>query len=214
MHRVINPTQTEGGRLPMSKLTGLGVTALLSLSNLAYAAPAWEIDTTHSTVTFTVRHFFTNVTGNFNEITGAIHYDPADPAATTAEITIPVASVDTRNQKRDSHLQSPDFFDGANHPNLTFKSTKVTTEGDKLKVAGDLTMRGVTKPVVFDVEVLGVGPDPRVGQRAGFVARATVNRLDWNIAWNNKLDNGSFVLGDDVKIEINIGAIQKSEQKS
>lgn len=196
----------------MKKLTGLGLALVLALPTLAQAAP-WDIDASHTTVAFTVRHFFTNVTGNFNQVSGKLDYDPANPTAASAELTIPVASVDTRNEKRDGHLQSPDFFDAANNPNITFKSTKATAEGDKLKIAGDLTMRGVTKPVVLDVEFLGAGPDPWGGQRAGFVATTTINRLDWDISWNNKLDTGGAVLGDDVKIEVNIEAVQPGEKK-
>lgn len=191
----------------MKKLIPVLAAAALILPSLASAAK-WNIDDSHSSVSFKVRHFFTKVSGNFNDIAGEIEFDPAAIEKGTVTVTIPVASVDTDNEKRDGHLQSPDFFDAANHANLLFKSTKFYKVGDAIKVDGILTMRGVEKPVTLDVDFLGAGPDPWGGTRAGFEVSGTINRKDWGIEWNTVLDNGGTVLGDEVEISIAIEAVQ------
>ncbi|MCA9756178.1 MAG: polyisoprenoid-binding protein [Candidatus Eisenbacteria bacterium] len=179
----------------------------LALPSLASAA-TWNIDGSHSSVDFKIRHFFTKVPGKFNTVTGEIQFDPAAVEKGSVMVTIPVESVDTNNEKRDGHLKSPDFFDAANHPEITFKSTKFHKEGDTIKVDGLLNMRGVEKPVTLDVEFLGAGPDAWGGTRAGFEATTKLNRKDWNIEWNTVLDNGGTVLGDEVEISLAIEAIQ------
>ncbi|MEZ4648025.1 MAG: YceI family protein [Candidatus Eisenbacteria bacterium] len=179
----------------------------LALPSLASAA-TWNIDGGHSSVDFKIRHFFTKVPGKFNTVSGEIQFDPAALEKSSVMVTIPVESVDTNNEKRDGHLKSPDFFDVANHPEITFKSTKFHKEGDTIKVDGMLNMRGVEKPVTLDVEFLGSGPDAWGGTRAGFEATTTLNRKDWNIEWNTVLDNGGTVLGDEVEVTLAIEAIQ------
>ncbi len=199
--------------------TLLAALALASMATLAVAAPTtWKIDPNHTEVGFNVRHFFSKVHGRFHEVEGTIVFDEVDPAAIQVDATVKVASVDTGNQKRDGHLQSSDFFEAEKNPTLTFKSTKVTKAGKgKFKIAGDLTMRGVTKPVVFDAEFLGssdisMGGQSR-GSKAGFSATAVVNRKDFGINWNKALDNGGFMLDDTVTIVLNVEADKAEAEK-
>jgi len=179
--------------------------ALFSFAATAQAAPTtWTIDPTHSNVTFTIRHFFSKVTGSFQKFSGTIVYDEANPGAGLAKAEIDASSIYTANERRDNHLRSADFFDVANHPRLTFESTKVTaSEGGKLKIEGTLTMRGVTKPVTLEGEFLGAGPTA-AGQRVGFEATGKVDRKEFGILWNKVADQGGAVLGDDVQIRIAI----------
>src|SRR5262249_49926954 len=155
-------------------------------------------DPAHTEAGFEVRHFFSKVHGVFHDVDGTIVYDEANPTASKIDATVKVASVDTGNQKRDGHLQSSDFFDGEKNPILSFKSTKIVKSGkNKFKITGDLTMRGVTKPVTFDAEFLGSSAVSVEGQswgsKAGFSATTTVNRKDWGINWNKTLDNGGVM---------------------
>lgn len=201
-------------------LAALAILAALSTASITVAAPAkYSVDKVHSELGFGVRHFFSTVNGRFGDFTGTIVFDPADPSKISVEGTAVTASVTTDNAKRDAHLQTPDFFDAANNPTITFKSTKVTAAGkNKYKVAGDLTMRGVTKPVVFDGEFLGSGSTAMGGQgsgvKAGFKATTVINRKDFGINWNKSLDNGGMVLGDDVTLTLQIEANQVSDDSA
>lgn len=192
--------------------SAVALLALAAAASLAVAAPTtWKIDPNHTEVGFQIRHFFSKVHGVFHEVEGTITFDEADPSAIAVDATVKVASVDTGNQKRDTHLQTADFFEGEKHPTLTFKSTKVTAAGkNRYKVAGDLTMRGVTKPVTFDAEFLGSSDisieGQGIGAKAGFSATAVVNRKDFGINWNKTLDNGGLMLDDKVTIVLNVEA--------
>src|SRR5262245_28916397 len=137
----------------------LALVLALSFASAVQAAPTtYTIDQNHSNVGFSVRHFFSKVPGNFQKFSGTIVYDPANPAAASVKAEIDATSINTRNEKRDGHLNSEDFFFTSKYPTLTFESTKVTAAGEgKLKVEGNLTMRGVTKPVTMDVTYLGAG---------------------------------------------------------
>ena len=194
--------------------------ALATASSLAVAAPAtWKIDPSHTEAGFQVRHFFSQVRGVFHDVEGTIVYDEADPSAIRVDASVKVASVDTGNQKRDSHLQTADFFDAEKNPTLTFKSTKVEKAGnDKYKVIGELTMRGVTKTVTFDAEFLGSAPisinGRSIGSKAGLSATAVVNRKDFGINWNKTLDNGGVMLDDKVTIVLNVEADQVNPLKA
>jgi polyisoprenoid-binding protein YceI len=175
--------------------------ALLGLSAAAQAAPStWTIDPNHPNVSFSIRHFFTKVSGNFTRFSGAIVYDPANAANSSAKAEIDAASITTANERRDNHLKSADFFDVAKFPTLTFESTKVTPVGDKLKIEGNLTMHGVSRPVTLEGAFIGSG-----AQKAGFEATAKVDRKDFGIIWNKVADQGTM-LGDDVEIRIAIEA--------
>jgi len=187
------------------------------LAALAVASPAaalpvtWKVDPAHTEVGFEVRHFFSKVHGVFHDTQGTIVFDDQDPSAIKVDASARVASVDTGNHNRDADLQSPDFFNAASDSLLSFKSTKVEKVGKtKYKVSGDLTMRGVTKPVVFDAEFLG-SSDVSIegkswGAKAGFSATTVVNRKDYGINWNKVLDNGGTMVDDMVTIILNIEA--------
>lgn len=186
--------------------------ALAATASFAVAAPTtWKIDPSHTEVGFQVRHFFSKVHGTFHDVSGTIAFDEADAAATKIDAVVRVASVDTGNQKRDGHLQSPDFFNAATDSLITFKSTKITKAGkNKFKIAGDFTLRGVTKPVVFDAEFLGSSAVSVGGQswgsKAGFSATTVINRKDFGVNWNKTLDSGGLMVDDMVTIELSIEA--------
>jgi polyisoprenoid-binding protein YceI len=178
---------------------------------LALPAPAatsnWNLDPNHSSAQFSVRHLgLSTVRGAFSTVKGTVSFDDKDVTKSTVDVTIDVNSVDTRQPDRDKDLKSDKFFDAANFPSITFKSTKVEqASAGKLKVTGDLTIRGTTKSVVLDVD----GPtapvkDPWGNQRAAASATTKVNRQDYGVKWNAKLDNGGVVVGDDVNITIDI----------
>ena len=196
-------------------LGALVLALVLSFASTVQAAPAtYSIDTNHSSVSFTVRHFFSKVPGNFKKFTGTIVYDPAKPAESTVKAEIDAASVNTNNEKRDGHLRTEDFFFVEKYPTLTFESVKATPAGEnKLKVDGNLTIRGVTKPVTLDVTYLGSGSTGN-GVKAGFEAVTKINRKDFGINWNRTLDQGGTMLSDDVEIRLDIEADQKTEAKA
>jgi polyisoprenoid-binding protein YceI len=177
--------------------------ALLATS--AVADPAvYKVDPDHSGVAFSIRHFVSNVPGRFRDFDGSIRYDKLSPGISSVEFTARVASIDTGNNDRDEHLRSADFFDAQKFPTVTFTSSEVkAVDADTLEVTGDLTMHGVTKRITIPVEVLGTVKTPN-GEKAGFQALFTVNRKDFGITWNRVLDAGGTVLGEDVKIDVEI----------
>jgi polyisoprenoid-binding protein YceI len=182
---------------------------LLSDPNTA-AAGEYKIDPAHTTVGFGVRHLFTTVNGVFRSFEGQIIFDPEHPEKTKVAGSIDAASIDTNTEKRDDHLRSPDFLDVEKYPKITFVSTQVTDvdkERRKGKLHGDLTIHGVTKPVVLEVEFLGKGKDPWNNTRAGFHAATTINRKDFNVTWNKIVESGGFLIGDELKIGIDVEAI-------
>jgi polyisoprenoid-binding protein YceI len=193
--------------------------ALVSFAAAASAAPlTFDIDQPHSQVGFSIRHFFSKVPGQFKDFSGTIVMDPNAPAASSVEVTIQAASISTGNDGRDKHLRSPDFFAADSFPTLTFKSTKVDSAGkDRVKVTGDLTMHGVTKSVVLDVEFLGMGEvgvgGKSWGTKAGFDATTTLHRHDFGINWNKTLDAGGVMIGEDVAISLHVEANLKPPQK-
>lgn len=204
----------------MKVLVRLAVLALsLAMAAPSIAAPkTLKLDPAHTVVGFSVRHFFSKVPGRFNQFEGTIQLDEKDWAASSVEATIQSASIYTNNEKRDGHLKSADFFDVEKFPTLTFKSTNVTPGADNtLQVAGDLTIHGVTKPVVLDVSFLGSGPVSIGGrgtmERAGFEATTKVDRKDFGIVWNRTLDQGGTMLGDDVTINIQVEAMNAAAMK-
>jgi len=167
----------------------------------------WNIDTVHSTVGFTVRHLMVSkVHGLFTKWKGTLAFDEANVAASQVEVTIDVASVDTREPQRDAHLRSGDFFEAEKFPQMTFKSTKVQGTKAAFKVTGDLTLRGVTKSVVLDVEYAGRTVHPQLGERAGFSAHTSINRKDFGVTYNQVLEAGGLALSEKVDIAIEIEA--------
>jgi polyisoprenoid-binding protein YceI len=191
-----------------SSMLFVALAVLLVSAPFASAAPTtWVIDPNHSSVEFSIRHLFSKVPGKFTKFSGTIVYDAANVASSSVKAEIDAASISTANEKRDGHLKSEDFFDVAKYPTIVFESTSTTGAGEnKLKVAGNLTMHGVTKPVTLDVTFLGAGPGMGGRQVSGFEAVTKVNRKDFNIIWNRNLDQGGTLLGDDVDIRLNIEA--------
>lgn len=191
----------------------LGLIATLGIGAPAYAqAPnEWTIDTSHSAAQFAVRHLMVStVRGQLGPVKGTIMWDGKDVKTITADVTIDVAGIDTRVENRDNHLRSPDFFDAANHPTMTFKSKRSESAGDgRFKLIGDLTIRGNTNEVVLDVE----GPMPVVKQRntlrTGASATTKISRKAFGLLWNNLMETGGAVVADEVQVLIDLEAIQK-----
>ncbi len=181
--------------------------AVLAGAPSAFAADTYQFDQAHTTVAFQVRHIFTMLGGKFQEFSGTINVDRAKPEASSVEFTINADSIFTNEPKRDAHLKSPDFFDVARYPTITFKSTSVKSNGkDGWLVTGDLTMRGVTKQVTLPVSFLGEGKDPWGNEKMGFETSATLNRQDYGISWNKTLDQGGVLVGDEVKVQVSVEA--------
>lgn len=184
--------------------------ALLLAPALADAAATkYVVDPVHSNVTFTIRHFVSNVQGRFTDFSGTILYDPENLEASSVEFTVEAASIDTHNDRRDNHLRSPDFFDVEKHPTLSFKSTRVARKDETtLEVTGNLTIRGVTREVTIPVQVLGFMDTP-MGYRGGFESHFTLDRTDYGVQWNRALEGGGAVLGNEVKISILVEAARE-----
>ena len=181
--------------------------AALVAASPALAADTYQFDKSHTTVGFQVRHIVTNVGGKFQDFSGTIKVDRVKPENSSVEFTIQAASISTNEPKRDEHLKSPDFFDVANQPTITFKSTSVKPTGkDTYEVTGNLTMRGVTKPITLPITFLGEGKDPWGNEKMGFELATTLNRKDYGINWNKTLDQGGFLVGDEVKVQISVEA--------
>lgn len=180
-------------------------TLLVAGLPLSSQAEKWKVDSAHTTVGFSVSHLFTSVQGRFDQFEGTIVFDPANPEATVVRGTVEAASINTNNDKRDKHLRSGDFFNAKQFPKLRFESTKVTvTEGRNGKIAGNLTIHGVTRAVVLDVKFLGSGKDPWGNVRAGFRAELTIDRRDYGLNWNELLETGGFLVGDEIEIRIDV----------
>ncbi|MBZ4394494.1 YceI family protein [Myxococcus sp. MISCRS1] len=189
------------------------IALLVALPSLAFAA-TWDVDPAHSSAGFTVKHMMvSNVTGSFNIKQGAVNLDDKDITKSTVEATLDAATVNTGNAKRDEHLKAPDFFDTAKYPTITFKSTKVEKAGEgKLKVTGNLTMHGVTKPVVLDV----TGPskeskDPWGNTRTGVSATTKLNRKDFGLTYNTALETGGVAVGEEVTVNLDLSLTKKAD---
>ncbi len=170
----------------------------------------WVIDAGHSTVGFAVKHAMISTTrGKFNSFAGEATIDAANPEASSAFIEIDATSVDTGSEQRDGHLRSADFWDAENNPKITFRSTSSKLDGDDLIMTGDLTIKGITKPVDIKWEFNGVGGDPWGTVKAGFEGTATINRADWGVSWNAALETGGFLVSDKVKLVLEIEADKK-----
>ena len=170
----------------------------------------WNIDPSHSAAHFTVRHMtISNVRGEFGALAGSIEFDPAAPEAARASASVETGTVNTRDEKRDAHLRSGDFFDVERHPQMAFRSTGVARKGDGYALTGELTIRGTTKEVTFHVE----GPtapekDPWGNTRVGATATATIDRRDFGLVWNAALESGGVLVGHDVKITIDVSLVK------
>lgn len=176
----------------------------------ATGVTTWTIDPTHSLVEFAVKHLMiSTVKGRFADVKGTIRYNEADPKQSQVEIEIPIASITTHNEQRDAHLRSPDFFDADQHPTMTFKSRRLNGDiNGEFELIGDLTIRGNTREVTLDAEFQGRGRDPWGGERMGFAANGKINRKEFGLHWNQALDAGGWVLGDDIKMSIEVELVK------
>ncbi|HZH20187.1 MAG TPA: YceI family protein [Geodermatophilus sp.] len=175
-----------------------------------YVVGTWDIDASHSTVGFSVRHMMVSkVRGYFTRFSGEV-VTATDPAQSTVNATIDMDSIDTRQEQRDAHIRSADFFDVGNHTVMTFRSTEVRTDGADWTVVGDLTIKGVTRSVELALEVNGFGPDAYGGTRAGFSARTEISRKEFGVDIDMPMDGGGVVVGDKISIELEIEAVLRT----
>ena len=171
----------------------------------------WAIDPAHSAAHFSVKHMmFATVRGQLGTVTGTIIEDASDPSRSSVDVSIDLSTLTTRDEKRDAHLKSPDFFHHENFPTVTFKSTRIEGSGDTLKITGDLTIRDVTKSVTLTATKTGTGTNPWGQQVAGFEASTTLNRKDFGLNFNVPLESGGVLVGDTVKVEIEIEAAKQA----
>ncbi|MBI3553606.1 MAG: YceI family protein [Elusimicrobia bacterium] len=173
-------------------------------------AATYKLDPEHTSVMFRVRHLVGHVTGQFTKFDGTFDYDPKNPKAWKASATIDAASVDTKTAQRDKHLRSEDFFNVEKYPKLSFVSTKVTAvKGNRTKLLGKLTILDTTKPIALDLEIGGVAKDSGGNERAAFTATGRIDRKDFGLIWNDTLETGGVLVGDDVDITIEVEGIRQ-----
>jgi len=170
---------------------------------------SFQVDPIHSEVGFSVRHLLSRTRGRFGKFTGEIRLDRARPERSSVTFEVDPASIDTRQADRDAHLRSGDFFDAARFPVVRFTSTSMQpTGGEHYRVEGTLELRGVRKPLILDVAFHGVARDPQGGERAGFSTRASLDRKEFGMVWNAALDNGGFLLGDEVELTLDLETVR------
>lgn len=193
----------------MNRCSAFFAAAVIAATPL-FAAETYTVDASHSEANFKIRHMMSNVTGSFNDFSATVLLDRKNPSASSVDFTINAASVDTDNESRDKHLKSAEFFEVEKYPTITFKSTKIVPAGkDRYNVTGKLTIRDVTKVVTLPVAFLGFGKDPWGNERAGFEIETTLNRKDYGLKWNKALDQGGYLLADDVKVMIDLEGVKK-----
>ncbi len=194
-----------------NKLIFFGVMVYMGFISAASAA-TYKIDSDHTTIEFQIRHLFSNVKGTFTQFEGSFQFEPEKPDTWKTDATIQAASIDTHVKERDTHLRSKDFFDVEKFPTITFKSTgfkDVTATNAKME--GLLNIHGVEKPVVLDVEIHGVGKDPWNNVSAGFTATTKINRKDFGLTWNQALETGQFLVGEEVLITLEVAGLLQEE---
>ncbi|MFQ6114400.1 MAG: YceI family protein [bacterium] len=184
----------------------------LLITSFAFGADKYQFDMAHTSIGFSIRHMLlSNVKGSFKEFTGTILFDEKDITKSSVNITIKTASLDTDNQERDGHLKSAEFFDVEEHPEITFKSRRIEKNDDGYVLVGELTIKGVTKEVSFPFSLVGPVKDPWGNDRFGAEANLKINRQDFGVSWSKVMDNGGLVVGNDVKIELNVEAVKAKE---
>lgn len=171
----------------------------------------WEIDPSHTRIGFATRHaMVTKVRGAFNDVSGRVVIDAENPDSSTAVITVQLASIDTRNQQRDDHLRSADFFDVENHPEMTFTSTRIEeVDEDAYAVTGDLTIRDITRSLIVPLRLVGVDTDPFGNVRAGLEGSRRIDRRDWGVSWNTPLDSGGLLVSERIQLEFELSLIKQ-----
>ncbi len=174
----------------------------------------WTLDPAHSQVEFAVKHMMiTTVRGRFDRFAAEVEFDEATPAASSVVAHIDAASINTGMEARDAHLRSADFFDVERYPEIAFRSTKVEGKGDSYKLTGDLTIRGETRPVTLDAEIEGVVPNWQGGgRRASFSASTKISRKEWGLTWNVALESGGWLVGDEIKISIDLAFVEAAQE--
>ena len=179
-------------------------------TNTAIASDTYRIDPAHSRVGFVARHaMVTKIRGAFNDFEGTGYFDTENPTRSTLSVSIQAASIDTRNADRDGHLRSIDFFDVETYPTLGFVSTAIDAiDATNFRVSGDLTIKDVTRPATFDLELTGTAVDPWGNNRVGLEGSAVVSRKEWGLTWNTALDAGGVLVGDKVTLEFEISAVK------
>lgn len=175
---------------------------------------AWVLDPAHSLVEFSTKHMMiTTVKGRFAELEGRIETDASSPERSRVEVTMAAASIDTRVEQRDAHLRSADFLDVESHPTIEFRSTRIegaaAKPGDRFRVVGDLTIRGVTREVALDTTFEGTGGDPWGGERASFSAETRIDRRDFGLTWNQALEAGGVLVANEIRIQIEVQAVKQ-----
>lgn len=174
------------------------------------ATTTWKIDPAHSYVEFAVKHLmFTTVKGRFSDVEGTIAVVENDPSKSSVNATIKAASIDTRTGQRDDHLRSEDFLHAERFPELTFRSTRISGDTESFKVTGELTIRGVSREITLDASREGAGKDPWGGERVGFSATAKLDRRDYGLLWNQAIESGGVVVGNEVKISVEVQAVKQ-----
>lgn len=211
-------TSSPAGRISLVA-TAASVAAVLGVlaSPAALAEPeTYKIDTEHTTIGFRVSHLvFSKVFGRFNTFDGVITADRSDLTKSAVSVSIDAASIDTNQPARDKHLRSDAFFDIERYPKITFQSTRVKKVGDKkLQIEGNFTMHGITRPVTLDADVLGFDPDGYGAYRAGFEARTRFNRQDFDVAWNDVVEGGGLMVGDEVEIILTVEAVRQKQPQA
>lgn len=178
----------------------------------ATTSSTWTLDPAHTLVEFAAKHLMiATVKGRFSDVSGTIHIDETDPTASSVDAVIKAASIDTRTDQRDAHLKSADFLEVQRYPEITFRSTKVERAGDAhYRVTGNLTIHGVTKPVVLDVHDEGRTKDPWGGERAGFSATTRIDRRDFGLTWSQVVESGGLVVGNEIRITLEVEATRTS----
>ncbi|MBN2145943.1 MAG: YceI family protein [Anaerolineales bacterium] len=170
----------------------------------------WKIDAQHTEINFTARHMMiSNVRGRFDRFDGSVEFDEQNPSASSVDVQIEAASINTREDQRDGHLRSPDFLDAEKYPLLTFKSKRVEVLDDNHgRIIGDLTIRDITRQVVLETEYSGIARSPWGSTSAGFTATTVINRKDWNLTWNVALETGGWLVSDEIKISIELEIVK------
>lgn len=185
------------------------MTATVQTAPVAGTKTAWKLDPSHTSVEFSAKHLMiTTVKGRITDIEGIIYTDEKDPKNSSVEATLKAVSLDTRTDQRDQHLRSADFLDVEKFPEIRFRSTRIQGNKQSFKLTGDLTIRDVTKPITLDVEFEGETKDPWGGQRLGFSANGKIDRREFGLTWNQALEAGGVVVGNDIKINLEVQAVK------
>jgi polyisoprenoid-binding protein YceI len=185
------------------------MTATAQATPAAATKTTWKLDPSHTLVEFSAKHLMiTTVKGRVTDVAGTISIDENEPTNSAVEVTLKAASLDTRTDQRDQHLRSGDFLDVEKYPEIKFRSTRIQGDKDRFKLTGDLTIRDVTKPITLDVEFEGRTKDPWGGERVGFSANGKIDRRDFGLTWNQALETGGVVVGNDIKISLEAQAVK------